>query len=109
MMRTISREEVKRKLAQDGNVAVVEALPKDSYAEFHLPGAINVPFGDRFAKDIQAAIPDKNRTIIVYCMNAECDASPKAVKRMEKLGYTNVFDYEAGKVDWKEAGLPVEP
>ena len=59
-----------------------------------------VPFLDELAK---------SRTVIVYCLNAECDASPKAVRRMEKLGYKNVFDYEAGKVDWKEAGLPVEP
>lgn len=107
-MQSISREEVKRKLAQSENVALVEALPADSYAEFHLPGAINVPFAQGFSKQIQQQIPDKDQPVIVYCMNTECSASPKAVRQMEKLGYTHVFDYEAGKVDWKEAGLPVE-
>jgi len=46
--------------------------------------------------------------VIVYCMNSGCDASTKAAKKMEKLGYTNVLDYEAGKVDWHEAGMPVD-
>jgi hypothetical protein len=44
----------------------------------------------------------------VYCYDTDCDASPKAARRMEDLGYQTVYDYEAGKVDWKEAGLPVE-
>ncbi len=107
-MRTISREEVKKKIAQDRNCTLVEALSMDDYDEFHLPGAISVPLQENFAQQIQKAIPDKNRTVIVYCLNAECDASPKAVRKMERLGYTNVYDYEAGKVDWKEAGLPIE-
>ena len=38
----------------------------------------------------------------------DCPASPKAGQRMEELGYQNVFDYEAGKQDWQEAGLPIE-
>ena len=45
---------------------------------------------------------------MVYCKNTECPASEKAASRLDELGYRSVFDYEAGKVDWKEAGLPVE-
>jgi rhodanese-related sulfurtransferase len=46
--------------------------------------------------------------VIVYCHDEDCDASPKAARRMDALGYQRVYDYEAGKVDWKQAGLPVE-
>ncbi len=41
-------------------------------------------------------------------MDEDCDASPKAAERMEQLGYERVYDYEGGKVDWQEAGLPTE-
>ena len=37
-----------------------------------------------------------------------CTASPKAAQKMDELGYQQVYDYEAGKMDRKEAGLPVE-
>ena len=45
---------------------------------------------------------------MVYCYDLKCSASPKAAEKMDELGYRDVFDYEAGKMDWKEAGLPVE-
>lgn len=34
--------------------------------------------------------------------------SPRAAWRLEALGFTQVFDYVAGKVDWGAAGLPYE-
>jgi len=34
--------------------------------------------------------------------------SPRAAWRLESLGFTQVFDYVAGKADWLASGLPVE-
>ncbi len=34
--------------------------------------------------------------------------SPRAAWRLESLGFTKVYDYVAGKVDWLAGGLPVE-
>ena len=34
--------------------------------------------------------------------------SPRAAWRLESLGFTSVFDYPPGKLDWVSAGLPVE-
>ncbi len=34
--------------------------------------------------------------------------SPRAAWRLETLGFTNVYDYVAGKADWFSAGLPRE-
>ncbi len=34
--------------------------------------------------------------------------SPRAAWRLESLGFTQVFDYVAAKVDWLAGGLPVE-
>jgi len=45
------------------------------------------------------------RLIVVYCASDTCDASPKAAKRLEKMGYENVIDYPGGKKDWAEGGL----
>lgn len=106
-MKTIDRNQLKQKLESNG-VALVEVLAPEAYREFHLPNAINVPIGERFEEDIQQAVPEKTQSVVVYCMDEQCNASSKAAKKMEELGYTNVVDYEGGKVDWKEAGLPVE-
>ena len=34
--------------------------------------------------------------------------SPRAAWRLESLGFTKVYDYVAGKIDWLAGGLPVE-
>ena len=34
--------------------------------------------------------------------------SPRAAARLESLGFTKVYDYEAGKSDWLAAALPSE-
>jgi rhodanese-related sulfurtransferase len=107
-MQTISREQVKRKINSNDNVVVIETLDPKYYEKFHLPNAINIPLDERFDQQVQQKVPDKNTPVIVYCMDKECDASPKAAKRLEKLGYENVFDYEEGKVDWKKAGEKIE-
>jgi rhodanese-related sulfurtransferase len=106
-MKTISREELNERLANDG-ITLVEVLAPKYYKKFHLPGAINVPLDDDFDEQIQKAVPDKDRTVVVYCHDAECQASPKAARRMDELGYRHVLDYEDGKMDWKTADLPIE-
>jgi len=34
--------------------------------------------------------------------------SPRAACRLERLGFDPVYDYTAGKADWRAAGLPTE-
>ena len=34
--------------------------------------------------------------------------APRAAARLEHLGFSNVFEYKPGKVDWMAAGLPTE-
>lgn len=107
--RTVAREELKEMLDSDEDLALVEVLAPEMYGQYHLPGAINVPMDEDFAEAIQDAAPDKERTVAVYCRDTRCQASARAARIMaEHLGYTDVYDYEAGKEDWRGAGLPVE-
>lgn len=106
-MRKVDRNEVKEIIDSPESEIIVEVLGESAFQKAHLPDAISVPLGADFDERIQEAVPDKSRTVIVYCQNTECDASPKAAKRMDELGYKNVLDYVGGKDDWREAGLPM--
>ncbi|NLF32474.1 MAG: rhodanese-like domain-containing protein [Planctomycetes bacterium] len=106
-MRTIMRDELKRRLDHREDVVLVEVLAPEYFDEYHLPGAINVPMDESFEENIQDAIPQKDRPVVVYCYSAECSASSEAAARMADLGYTDVFHYAAGKTDWHRAGYPV--
>ena len=104
----ITRQELKQRIDGGWNPILIETLQPEQYREFHLPGAINVPLDENFEQRIQESAPDRIRSVVVYCYSRECPASAEAARRMDQLGYTNVYDYEDGKTDWKEAGLPIE-
>ncbi|TMG45320.1 MAG: rhodanese-like domain-containing protein [Chloroflexi bacterium] len=63
MHRVVDREEVQR-LMREG-AQVVEVLPREEYAEEHLPGAINIPLKELDAKTASAL--RKDRPLVVYC------------------------------------------
>ena len=95
-------------MEQDRDFVLVEVLGSDAFADYHLPGAVNVPNDKRFTEEIQRVVPDRSKPVVVYCANEECTASPAAAQKLDQLGYEKVYDYEAGKEDWREASLPVE-
>ncbi len=101
-MQTIDRRELQQKMRENPRLPVVEVLQPPEFEKYHLPNAINVPLGKDFDDRIQRAVPDKSTPVVVYCADLECDASPTAAKKMERLGYERVFDYADGKADWKE-------
>ena len=108
-MQTISRDLLEKKLTIPEPVALIDVLPESSFQMFHLPSAINIPLDDeRFEEKMREAVPDKNMTVVVYCEDTDCRASPEAASRIEALGYRDVYDYEAGKEDWKQAGNTIE-
>lgn len=106
MSTPITREQVAAKIDR-GEATVVEALPGSYYEDAHLPGAINVPH-DAVDELAAALLPDKRAEIVVYCSDGACQNSTLAAERLTQLGYVNVYDYEGGKQDWIDAGLPTE-
>ena len=107
-MQTIDRAELHRWMDEGRDFALVDVLATEAFRNFHLPQAINVPVDQKgFGAAIERAVPAKDRPVVVYCHDKACHASSTAARRMEEAGYQQVYDYEAGKMDWKEAGLPV--
>jgi len=103
----IDRESLWAMLERGDPLVVVDALAPISYAARHLPGAINIPPAqvDELAG---SRIPTLDTEVVVYCADADCDASVEVAERLIELGYRNVRHYSGGKRDWADAGLPLE-
>jgi len=107
MIEKITLTQLTSELDGGNPVILVEALPAASYDEAHLPGAINIPH-DEVEELAPVLLPDKDARIVVYCANGPCQNSGLAARRLARLGYSNVRDYEEGKAEWIAAGLPTE-
>jgi rhodanese-related sulfurtransferase len=104
MYDTIDRDELEEKLAND-EITLIEVLDEEEYERNHIKGAINVPLSE-IGREIKGKF-SQDEEIVVYCADSSCGASPKAAEKLDELGFENVFDYQGGKKDWKEAGNPM--
>ncbi len=102
---TLTADALKGALESDHPPIVINVLGPDAYRARHIPGSINIPADEISA--VEDLVPTKSERIVVYCANADCDASPKAARKLEAMGYTNVHDFEAGYAGWRNAGYPL--
>ncbi len=101
-MQSISRDDLKRMNGeQERDFVLVNVLPQESFNEQHIRTSINIPVDqEKFTEKVAEIAGSKDREIVVYCANTECDASPQAAEKLEKAGFDKVYDYEGGTKDW---------
>lgn len=104
MAKQVDLSEMRRLMATGAQV--IEVLPAEEYRQAHLPGAISIPLKQLDEPAVKEL--DLARPVVAYCWDWLCDLSPRAAERLEWLGFTQVYDYKAGKVDWLAHNLPVE-
>jgi rhodanese-related sulfurtransferase len=102
-LNTITAAELRNEMTGDTPPVVINTLGPDAYEARRIPGSINVPTDD--IDTVRSIVPDTDQPIVVYCANEDCDASPEAARRLQEMGYTNVWDFEAGYAGWREAGF----
>ncbi|MBB3189655.1 rhodanese-like domain-containing protein [Halomonas cerina] len=103
-MQPITRDELKTmNEAEHEDFVLINVLAPEAFNKEHIRTSINIPVKDEnFVEKVEGVVGCKYRKVVVYCANFDCDASPKAAKRLEEAGFTQVYDYEGGTKDWFE-------
>ena len=57
-------------------------------------------------RDIEAAIPDLDAKIVLYCGGGY--RSALAADALQRMGYRNVYSLAGGWRAWRTAGMPTE-
>jgi rhodanese-related sulfurtransferase len=104
-VREISIAEVHAQLAQAGQAfELIDVREDGEFQAGHLPGARHLGRGV-LERDIEKAIPDTGRAIIVYCGGGY--RSALAAESLQNMGYTNVHSMAGGFRGWSDAELGV--
>ena len=74
----------------------LDVRTQEEYDDGHIPNAVLLPVDDIGAK-AGAALPDRDRTIVVYCRSGA--RSERAARELIALGYKRVLDL-GGIIDW---------
>jgi len=103
----------------DKGIPLFDTRVTHEYTESHIKGAINVPYKENSAKEVDfddtldafdlSKLPkDKSAAVIFSCNGAECWKSYKSAKQAIKNHYTKVYWYRGGYPEWKARGYAVE-
>jgi rhodanese-related sulfurtransferase len=101
----IKAEELKSLYDQKVSMTVLDARSPNYFNGILLPDAIWLPH-ETSEKAIFSLLPSKDKLIVVYCHGIECPASGWLYDRLVSLGYSNVYEYHEGYVDWVKRGYP---
>ncbi|MBM3461450.1 MAG: rhodanese-like domain-containing protein [Armatimonadetes bacterium] len=102
----ISLEDLKTRLERKERLTLVNTLSEEwvkKTAGARIPGSHWIS-----VDEVEARFPllfAKNEPIVTYCGGPQCPSSVQAAEKLIALGYTNVFAFEGGLKEWKEAGL----
>ena len=88
--KVISAQEAKSRMDADRSVIVLDVRTPEEYAEKHIPGSVLLPL-DTIERDAAKALPDKKRTILIYCRSGRRSAIAGQI--LVSMGYSSVFDF----------------
>ena len=104
-IRQTTPEEVKARLDKGERLLLVDTREDNEWEKGHIAGALHMGKGI-IERDIEAAIPNRDREIILYCGGGF--RSALAADNLRIMGYKNVVSMGGGWRTWKELGYPIE-
>jgi rhodanese-related sulfurtransferase len=99
----VSRAELARRLADGGDLVVLDVRPAAEYAAGHLPGAVSIPVAELRRR--LAELP-ADREVVAYCRGPYCAYAHEAVVLLREAG-VSARRLEDGLPEWQAAGLAV--
>ena len=104
-IREITVGEVANDIADGNEFSLIDTREESEWNAAHAAGALHLGKGI-IERDIEAAIPDVDAKIVLYCGGGY--RSALAADALQQMGYTNVFSLAGGWRAWKAARLLVE-
>lgn len=89
-MHVISPEEAHGLMVSD-RVVILDVRTQEEFDEGHVCNAVLLPHDSITEESAQAAAPEKDETVLVYCRTGR--RSAEAAAKLAELGYTQVYDF----------------
>ena len=86
------------------DVQVLDAREKEEYDISHIPTAKYIGYKDFEIEELEGV--DKDKPLVVYCSIGY--RSEKIGEKLEKAGYTNVYNLYGSIFEWANKGYPME-
>lgn len=98
----ITAEQLGALMRGTNDVLVVNVMTKLYFDDCHIAGSTNIP-----ERQLAETVRDwpRDRRIVVYCKDAECETSRDAARTLARMGFTWLRIYEGGIKEWRARGF----
>ena len=86
----------------------VDAREPEYFDDSHIMGAWNIPFFFELTFKLDS-LQGKQSPVVVYCSGEECGSSEDLAYELQAEGFTNLYVFKGGWIEWSENGHPIEP
>lgn len=97
-MQTIEIEELKKRMANNEAVHLIDVRQPDEHADFNI-GGILLPLGNIMSMQIDEIEHLKSEEIICYCRSGQ--RSMQAAMMLQNMGFNNVKNLAGGMLGWE--------
>jgi rhodanese-related sulfurtransferase len=86
----------------------IDARDYVEYEIGHIRGAITLPYEefDKYKSVLESI--SKDTPLVTYCDGADCDLSILLGDKLFEMGYSQVYIFFGGWIDWQENNYPIE-
>lgn len=92
----------------DEGVTFIDVRNPRFFARRHVPGAHHLDMKGGFTRELLASVAEKDQPIVIYSSGIKCGRAYRAAVQAVNWGYSQVYYFRGGIVDWKDVHYPIE-
>ncbi len=103
----LSAEQVVDLILGTPSLVIIDARKQEEYSKGHIENAISQLDTTMSEEALAQHIPNKVTPVLFYCNGERCMRSTNAANKALSWGYSKVYWFRGGWVEWREKQLPV--
>jgi len=105
---TISADDLISLVQTSPDLVIIDNRTVADYDAGHIEGAVHLIDTDMTGEDVlRRVVRSKDAPILFYCNGVKCGRAANATIKAVGWGYSRVYYYALGLVEWKHRGLPL--
>lgn len=103
----LSAEQVIDLILATPALVVIDARKQEEFIKGHIENAVSLLDTTMSEEALAQHVPDKATPLLFYCNGERCLRSSNAARKAIDWGYSKVYWFRGGWVEWREKQLPV--
>ena len=103
----LSAEQVVDLILGTPGLVIIDARKQEEYSKGHIESAVSLLDTSMTEEALASVVSSKETAVLFYCNGERCMRSTNAANKALSWGYSKVYWFRGGWVEWREKQMPV--